>query len=194
MYSFGPIHPTTNRLVDERPCIQQAFESENTHSVLLATSVALLIIGLLATLNAFDCIGTTNALYLSYGAYAGAACLFIAEMIKIATKSRFEPIKLQELVNDRDVNAVVKKIVISNMDEQGICRAKIFFTNSQSIETTLRGQRGYRFLNAIDDEKFNLSRELINQHFGDQLTDREEIDQILAPSAEVLYNILIYGE
>lgn len=186
---LGPIHPTTNRLVDERPCIQQAFESENAHSILLATSVALLIIGLLATLNAFDCIGTTNALYLSYGAYVGAACLFIAEMIKIATKSRFEPINLEEITSDRSVNAIVKRVEISNMDEHASYNAKIFFTNGETIETYLGGRRGYFFLNAIDDHKINRSREEINLHF-EGYSDPDSMERLISVSAEVLIGAL----
>lgn|GEM_PF-3868455 len=45
--------------------------------------MALLIIGIAASTGAFNAIGTTNAAYLSYGMYAGAALLLAVEIAKL---------------------------------------------------------------------------------------------------------------
>jgi hypothetical protein len=50
------------------------------HIVLVTGSVALLIIGILATLGILNGMGTTNAAYLSYGMYGGAALFALAEI------------------------------------------------------------------------------------------------------------------
>jgi hypothetical protein len=65
-------------------CTQTIRESKYTDALLVTSFVAFLILGILATTGIFQCLGTTNAAYLSYGMYAGAALFLIAEIIKLA--------------------------------------------------------------------------------------------------------------
>src|ERR1700722_10574323 len=63
-------------------CLHKIMKSKWTDVVLITGFVALLIIGIAASAGAFSAIGTTNAAYLSYGMYAGAALLLVAEIVK----------------------------------------------------------------------------------------------------------------
>lgn len=67
-------------------CWSKVIESKWTDAALISSVVALLIIGLAASTGAFNAIGTTNAAYLSYGMYGGAALFLITEVIKIVVK------------------------------------------------------------------------------------------------------------
>jgi hypothetical protein len=192
---FGEV--VLNRyLVDSRSCIRKAAESKWSDAALLITSCALLVIGILATCQIFNSIGTTNALYLSYGAYAGSACLFIAEMIKIAAKCRYQPINMdviESLNTDHDLNAIVKKVEVPNICSEtfsGLYFSEITFTNGQTLRAGLFGYTGYLFLNAIDIHKINMSREDINSRFTSTPT-RDGIYQEEQNGAEVLKSILL---
>jgi hypothetical protein len=191
---FGEV--VLNRyLVDSRSCIRKAAESKWSDAALLITSCALLVIGILATCQIFNCIGTTNALYLSYGAYAGSACLFIAEMIKIAAKCRYQPINMDvinSLNTDQDMNAIIKKVEVPDTSEgrPGNYFSEITFTNGQTLIAPLFGYTGYLFLNAIDIHKINISREDICNRFP--ITDtRSSIYEGQENGAEVLKSILL---
>jgi len=63
-------------------CFQKTSTLKWADIALIAGCAALLIIGILASTGVLNCIGTTNAAYLSYGMYAGAALLLLAESIK----------------------------------------------------------------------------------------------------------------
>ena len=56
------------------------------HAALITGTAALLVIGLLAHFGFFNAMGTTNAAYLSYGMYGGAALLALIEIVNIALK------------------------------------------------------------------------------------------------------------
>lgn len=60
----------------------QAEISRCTDVILLTGSLALLTIGILASIGQFNFIGTTNAAYLSYGMYSSAALFLIIEIVK----------------------------------------------------------------------------------------------------------------
>lgn len=82
-------------------CLQKVSESNLTHVVCSGLFLTTLVIGILATTGAFSFINTTNAVYLSYGMYAGAALFLMAEIgnmvlrcskkIKDSTKSTTPP-------------------------------------------------------------------------------------------------------
>jgi hypothetical protein len=72
-----------NSGTDKVSCFQKVIDSKWTDLALVIGIVAFALIGVLCTVGVFNFIGTTNALYLSYGAYAGAALLAIAEVIKL---------------------------------------------------------------------------------------------------------------
>lgn len=61
--------------------------SKWTDATLLTGAVALLVIGLMASSNVFNAIGTAQATYLSYGMYGGAALLSTLEIIKSVRSS-----------------------------------------------------------------------------------------------------------
>jgi len=65
-------------------CFQKTSTLKWADIALIASFAALLIIGILASTGVLNCIGATNAVYLSYGMYAGTALCFFAEIIKIA--------------------------------------------------------------------------------------------------------------
>lgn len=65
-------------------CFQQLKESKLTDLAFITGFVVTLILGLLCTAGIFRFIGTTNAMYLSYGMYAGATFFLIAEVIKMS--------------------------------------------------------------------------------------------------------------
>lgn len=75
--SIGASNPTAS-------CSHQIMESKLTDVAFITGFAALLIIGILSSTGVFNFIGTTNAAYLSYGMYGGAALFLIAEMIKVA--------------------------------------------------------------------------------------------------------------
>ena len=58
-------------------------KSRWTDAALITGCAALLIIGIFASVGVFNFIGTTNAAYLSYGMYAGAALFLIIEIVKV---------------------------------------------------------------------------------------------------------------
>jgi hypothetical protein len=64
-------------------CLQKIMESKWTDVALITGCAALLVIGILASSGVFNFMGTTNAAYLSYGMYVGAALFLIAEIIKL---------------------------------------------------------------------------------------------------------------
>lgn len=163
---FGDIALNRN-LVDSRSCIRKAVESKWADAALMITSVVLLVIGVLATCQIFNSIGTANALYLSYGAYMGVACLFVVEMIKIVTKCRFQPIILEDITTDEDVNRIVKKVEVSDRSEgmPDLYFSEITFKNGLTLTAGLVGYSGYLLLNAIENDKMNISREEINERF-----------------------------
>jgi len=73
-----------HRLASTSLCRQKTAASSWIDVTLIIGFVALLIIGILATAGVLDCIGTTNAVYLSYGMYAGAALFILANIVKVA--------------------------------------------------------------------------------------------------------------
>lgn len=65
-------------------CLSKIKESKWTDIALVTGCAALLVIGILASTGVFNFMGTTNAAYLSYGMYGGAALFLMAEIIKVA--------------------------------------------------------------------------------------------------------------
>jgi len=67
-------------------CAQKIKTSKWTDVALMVSGVALLVIGILASVGLLNSMGAANALFLSYGMYCGAALLFLAEIIKVSLK------------------------------------------------------------------------------------------------------------
>jgi hypothetical protein len=176
----------STNLVDNRPFIQKVIESEWNDVALITTSIALLVIAVLASVHVFDHMGAMNALYLSYGTYAGGVCLFVAEIIRIVTNCRCQRIKLEEITSDDSVNALIMSIEI---DINRPFHFKIVFVNGLSINPILNDGRGKLLLRAIDPHKIHIddTREMI---VGYRLGLREYISQRETSAAEVLKDIL----
>jgi len=65
-------------------CIKKIKESKWLDIALIATGVALSVIGVLASIGILNAMGAANALILSYAMYGGAALLFLIEIIKFS--------------------------------------------------------------------------------------------------------------
>jgi hypothetical protein len=71
--------------VFHRECLSNIVKSKWTDVALIASTIVFLLIGILASSGIFNSIGSSQAAYLSYGMYGGAAVLFVAEIIKRVT-------------------------------------------------------------------------------------------------------------
>lgn len=176
----------STNLIDNRPFIQKVIESKWNDVALIIASFALLVIAVSASVHVFDHIGATNALYLSYGAYAGGVCLFVAEIIRIITNCRYQKIKLEDINSDDSVNAIIMNIEI---DINRPFHFKIVFVNGLSINPILNDGRGKLLLRAIDPHKIHIddTREMI---VGYRFGHRDSISHSETSAAEVLKDIL----
>lgn len=116
-------------------CLNNVIESHWTHGVLIASAVALVVIGVIATTGGFNAsIGTTNAANLSYGLYGGAALLSLTEGILIflrcKTDTQEQPAPLNNLPfepmgppNPTEI-AAIKFILVDDFVKNSTCPDK----------------------------------------------------------------------
>jgi len=97
---IGGTNPNSSSFWDK------VIKSKWTDAALITGFVALLIIGIAASTGAFNAIGTTNAAYLSYGMYAGAALLLAAQIAKLVRNCLKEKISKPDLFSQVSTDSV----------------------------------------------------------------------------------------
>lgn len=168
-------------------------ETKKTDVALITGCVALLIIGIAASCGAFNFIGTTNAAYLSYGMYAGAALCLLTEVGKVAShycpKSSSHPKKFDSHLPDEDEYPFVNSIDPLNEGNLAYLKgeAKKFADTAGELSEDL-----YSYLiQIINDQKFQKDPQAYLQELKLKRDDIEEERRAIEdPARKLLFSLL----